>query len=370
MKLKLFTVAGLLLLNTAFMKAQTNTSTGTDAGNSGTFNSSFGYKAGDLVAANNNTFIGYLSGSVNTLGDYNSFLGAGSGINNTSGKDNVFLGFRSGFTNNDGFKNVFIGRQSGYSNTGGANNVFIGYESGHQNQTGWSNVISGYQAGWANVSGGGNTFTGHKAGYNSTANYNVFTGCEAGVKNTTGALNTYIGYRSGYNNFTGSNNVFIGQLAGYRETGSNRLYIDSGTTAQPGSVPLIYGKFDTDQLGINTNVIPAGYTLAVKGKLITEEIKVQLYANWPDYVFKKNYDLASLKEVENHIKENGHLKDIPSAKEVAENGFLLGDMNAKLLQKVEELTLYLIEQNKLNEAQSKEIGGLKAMLKTVLEKNN
>jgi hypothetical protein len=71
---------------------------------------------------------------------------------------------------------------------------------------------------------------------------------------------------------------------------------------------------------------------------------VQLYASWPDYVFDKRYNLPPLSEVEQHIKEKGHLKDIPSAEEVSQNGILLGEMNAKLLQKIEELTLYIIDQ--------------------------
>jgi len=64
------------------------------------------------------------------------------------------------------------------------------------------------------------------------------------------------------------------------------------------------------------------------------------------FVFYEDYDLPTLEDVEMHIKEKGHLKDIPDAKEVEENGILLGEMNAKLLQKIEELTLYTIEQEK------------------------
>lgn len=66
----------------------------------------------------------------------------------------------------------------------------------------------------------------------------------------------------------------------------------------------------------------------------------------PDYVFEKNYDLTPLSKVEQFIYENGHLKDIPSAKEFKENGVNLVDVNMKLLRKVEELTLYTIELNK------------------------
>jgi hypothetical protein len=87
-----------------------------------------------------------------------------------------------------------------------------------------------------------------------------------------------------------------------------------------------------------------GYILAVNGNIKAKEIKVE--TDWSDFVFKTNYKLSTLKEVEKHIKVKGHLKDIPSTKEVKENGILLGEMDAKLLQKIEELTLYTIDQEK------------------------
>nr|WP_162989048.1 hypothetical protein [Pedobacter schmidteae] len=85
--------------------------------------------------------------------------------------------------------------------------------------------------------------------------------------------------------------------------------------------------------------------LAVNGKIRAHEIKVET-ANWPDYVFAKDYELPTLQETEKHIKEKGHLPDIPSAEEVKSNGIDLGEMNAKLLQKIEELTLHLIEKDR------------------------
>lgn len=78
-------------------------------------------------------------------------------------------------------------------------------------------------------------------------------------------------------------------------------------------------------------------------------------------MFEPSYQRASLADVEKYIKVNRHLPEIPSAKEVKENGISLGEMNAKLLKKIEELTLYLIEQNKKNEVQSEEL--LKAKIK-------
>ncbi len=97
--------------------------------------------------------------------------------------------------------------------------------------------------------------------------------------------------------------------------------------------------------------------LAVNGKIHTKEVKVDL-TGWSDFVFYEDYKLPTLEEVENHINSMGHLKDIPSAKEVEDDGILLGEMNAKLLQKIEELTLYTI-------AQQKEIEDLKLELEKV-----
>ncbi|MBQ4804320.1 hypothetical protein J8L88_15760 [Aquimarina sp. MMG015] len=105
-------------------------------------------------------------------------------------------------------------------------------------------------------------------------------------------------------------------------------------------------------IGIGTNTPDA--KLAVNGNIHTKEVKVDL-VGWPDYVFEDSYNLPSLQEVENHITEKGHLENIPSATEVAENGIQLGEMNKKLLQKIEELTLYMIEQNKKTDNQQKEI---------------
>ncbi len=97
---------------------------------------------------------------------------------------------------------------------------------------------------------------------------------------------------------------------------------------------------------VGIGVINPGQKLAVNGNIRSKEIKVELN-NWPDYVFAPSYNLQSLSEVETFINQNGHLPNIPSAAEVEENnGIELGAMNAKLLEKIEELTLHLIEKDK------------------------
>ena len=97
--------------------------------------------------------------------------------------------------------------------------------------------------------------------------------------------------------------------------------------------------------------------LASNGMLRAREIKIDMQA-WPDYVFAKNYPLMPLEEVEQFIKENGHLPNIPAAQEMEEDGINLAETNKMLMEKVEELTLYLIEQNKAIEQMKKQIDEL------------
>lgn len=116
---------------------------------------------------------------------------------------------------------------------------------------------------------------------------------------------------------------------------------------------------------------PGSYKLAVNGSIRAKEVKVE--TGWADYVFREGYDLPTLEEVEKHIQEKGHLINIPSAKEVEENGIQLGEMNKLLLEKIEELTLYTLQQqeeidtyqkgitllNKKMEAMEQQINNLK-----------
>jgi hypothetical protein len=104
------------------------------------------------------------------------------------------------------------------------------------------------------------------------------------------------------------------------------------------------------------NTTPGTFKLAVEGKIGAREIKVTLTNPWPDYVFHKKYTLPSLASLEQYIAQHNHLPGIPSAKEVQENGGIdLGQMNAKLLEKIEELTLYLIELKKENQEIKKQL---------------
>lgn len=110
-------------------------------------------------------------------------------------------------------------------------------------------------------------------------------------------------------------------------------------------------RFDiSGRLSIGTTTPPTGYKLAVNGSVIATSVTVKLNSAWPDYVFKKGYKLPTLSNVKDYIDQNHHLPDMPSEKEVIDNGLNLGEMNKLLTKKIEELTLYLIEkEHEINE---------------------
>jgi hypothetical protein len=112
-------------------------------------------------------------------------------------------------------------------------------------------------------------------------------------------------------------------------------------------------------VGINMGAvaIPSGVSLAVNGKVNCKEVEVTL-SGWSDHVFKSGYQLKSLGEVENYITTNKHLPDVPSEAEVLHKGTNLGQMDALLLQKIEELTLYVIQLKKENDQLKNKVDGM------------
>ncbi|WP_442845051.1 hypothetical protein [Leeuwenhoekiella sp. H156] len=338
----------IMYAHSALLTAQNTVNLGLNSGTGGRFGVHIGESAGMASIspqAHNNTFIGFESGLNNTTGFSNTFLGSLSGTNLETGEHNVFIGVSAG-RYATGSRNVILGSAAGVNLTGTANTL-IGTSAGRSTTSANSNTFVGYDTGFGNTTGSNNTALGRKASQkNQSGSRNVSVGEDAGYSNLNGSNNVVLGYKAGYLN-TGGSNVFLGYGAGYNELGSNKLYIENSSNY----TPLIFGDFNTDVVGINTADIPSGYTFAVNGKTITEEVKVQLQAAWPDYVFKSDYVLPDLKDLESFINARGHLPGIPSAKEVSENeGIELGEMNTLLLEKIEELTLYTITQEKkLNE---------------------
>jgi hypothetical protein len=138
---------------------------------------------------------------------------------------------------------------------------------------------------------------------------------------------------------------------------ADKNWISALTLYGNGSVGVGFGT------GYNAGqYLNMGYKLAVNGGIVCEEVKVIADVPDADYVFEEDYNLVPLSEVEAFIKENKHLPNIPSAEDFKTNGYKLGDMDGMLLRKVEELTLYIIEQQKQTVEQQKLIEALQKRL--------
>lgn len=363
MKRKIVTTGIMVLLTILFNEsfAQTTTNLGTSSGTSGNHNTNIGNETGLNNTGNWNTFIGSVAGKDNTTGNDNTFVGVSAGRFNTVGIRNTFVGRYSGFNHISGIQNTFMGYQSGYKNTEGSGNVFIGDGSGYSNTVGYYDVGIGTSAGRGNITGTRNTFIGPFSGQYCAADneQNTLLGYASGHY-IDGSFNTVLGSWAG-KNATGDRNVLIGYEAGQSVTGGNKLVIHSvqNNASEP---PLIYGEFDNQRLvfnakvGINTQTFPttvgtgstaanvADYSLFVKGGILSEAVRVR--TGWADYVFKPDYNLMPLNDVENFIETNGHLPNIPSATTIENSGLDLGEIARLQQEKIEELTLYLIQQQK------------------------
>ena len=155
--------------------------------------------------------------------------------------------------------------------------------------------------------------------------------------------------------YTGSSLISglrIGRAGSYGDIVNTQNGFGIGAGTNSGNLPL--SNQDTNYIGFFisniANNVGIGTTsptnkLEVNGKIRSKEVIVEA-TGWPDYVFETDYDLPTLAEIEAYINTHKHLPEIPSAKEIEENGLTLGEMNALLLKKIEELTLHIIEQEK------------------------
>lgn len=332
-------------------------------------------KAGFIDLVGSNTFFGLYSGDVtnSATGIENVGIGEASMLSNTSGRSNLALGVNAMRLNTTGNFNTAIGKNSLRSNTISTFSVAIG-SNALQNFNGTTNVGE-------NIAIGGNAMLNTTTGISNTAigsgalagnltgSGNIAVGGEALGAKTLGDNNTAIGNFSGQNNITGSRNVFIGYLAGRNEATSDKLYVASSAT----TTPLVYGDMSADFLALGgvdatpakRDALSAQYGLLVRKGILTEKIKVATMtsADWADYVFEDNYKRLSLEEVEAFIKEHKHLPNVPSTAEMMTNGNDIQKTDAKLLEKIEELTLYMIEMNKQFQILKKENTKLKFKIK-------
>ncbi len=174
--------------------------------------------------------------------------------------------------------------------------------------------------------------------YVSTAYYEI-------VENAT---NIYHGYKTAPDPYVNSTGISTDFTAYFNGTGTNYF---------GGNIAI--GTYD-----------PKGYRLAVNGAAIFTKVVVKPYP-WPDYVFNKGYRLRPLSEVEQYIQQHHHLPEVPAADEVEKNGVEVGNNQAVLLKKIEELTLYVIEQQKNQQKTDQRLGALEKenkQLKKLLHK--
>ena len=402
-----------------------NTMIGSGTGyyNAGSYNSFVGARAGGLNGPGiGNTFFGYYSGAYNTTGSYNVFLGYSTGSSNQSGSSNLFMGSYAGATNNGSY-NLFIGNSAGQTSTSGNGNTFIGDGAGYANQTGSQNTYIGRYAGFSgNSSGTNNVFIGFLAGNNTNnavpqinnsiaigansvvtqSNSVVLGGTDAytvnvGIGNSapkakleiTSGANAVSGLR--FTNLTSDNQAsLLNQtrfltidnsgnviLASLNSSGSGRIAAEEALWQRNSEGYLQSVQNKAVVIGQGVSRTPAGYKLFVEGGILTEKVKVAVSnsSEWSDYVLVPGYRLAPLAEVEKQIQQTGHLPGVPSAQQMVEQGNDLHKTDAKLLEKIEELTLYSIQLEKADQAkqcqlvqQQRRLDQLERLVKQLLKK--
>lgn len=384
-----------------------NTVFGTSVGQvstSATGNTFMGYQSAMAnTTGSGNVFNGYLSGKFNTSGNNNVFVGNSAGLNNTTGFQNSFFGQGAGVGNTTSSNNSFFGAGSGYDNTTGSNNTYYGANTGRNITIGNNNTIIGANvtnlaAGLSNnviiADGSGNKriivdnngFVGIGV-INPTANLEVASGLSNGLRVgiTSNRANTSTQLASSLA-VIGNNNMattisgavawdFYNNGSSPSSSGAFLQHIGTGVTGTLYGMPganqgqLVFQNVSNAVIGTNgANLFVApgshlstsfftdgsvgigttdtkGYKLAVNGTAVFTRAVVKLYGNWPDYVFSPLYQLPTLHEVKVYINKYQHLADMPAADDIKKDGIDLGDNQVKLLKKVEELTLYLIDLN-------------------------
>ena len=395
---------------------------GASSAGAGNFNVAIGYQAGNTnVTGSNNVLMGYVAGNAITSGTSNVFIGhgtAGSGRSN----QNIIIGSGAGGTNitTGGGADVWIGAYTGQYVTTTGESVVVGDLAAYSSNNTASSVLIGKSAG----SGAG---TLPSVENSVIIGRSAYMYAQNGTNSV--AIGGFAGYNTVPGDRTG--NVFLGFQAGFNQNVSNRLFIENSSSANPliygefdnrivkinnklyvsslvtgGTAPVTSGTtkmvvtdangqlsfkdepsgggssqwtssgtniFNNNSgvifIGSNTytpNPADANLRLSVNGNVYAKKVKVTT-TGWPDYVFNPKYKLPSLSELESFIQKNKHLPDVPSAAEVEANGLDLGDNQAILLKKIEELTLYIIDINKKVEKLSEENAELK---KKLVPKNN
>lgn len=294
----------------------------------------------DLIFKKENARAGLLNNS-------NTSFGVKALNTDSAGVGNTAIGANSMYYNTEGYYNNAIGYYALNSNTTGYRNIAIGAASLHDNTTGYRNVANGTHALYYTTTGSRNVAIGSFALYNnSIGKHNTAIGDESLYFNGSGNNNTVIGYNSGRGITTGSANTIIGaNVIGLPANLNSTIILADGNGNQRLRINDA-GKVLIGNMSIST---PGSYKLYVADGILTERLKVALAngSQWADHVFADNYKLKPLTEVENYIAKNKHLPGVPSAEKlVKEGGIDVNEMLAKQMEKIEELTLYIIAMKK------------------------
>jgi hypothetical protein len=311
-------------------------------------------------------------------------MGVNAGFSNTAGNSNFMLGTNAGSRNTSGTANFFVGDNAGAANTTGGFNVFLGTNAGAGNTVGNNNTAIGFEA---NVSSG-NLVNATAIGFRAvaSANNSLVLGNGANVGIGTSSPTAKLEVVSSTSNTSGlkltsltssSQPTLSGQTKFLTVDGSGNVVLGSTTSGGRLAADLWQQKGQYLQnvsgngvvIGEEVSKTPAGYRLYVQDGILTEKVKVAVKnaSEWSDYVFTPSYKLTPLAEVARFIEVNKHLPGVPSAAEVVAQGVDVAKMDAKLLEKIEELTLYSIQQQTTVEKQQQEIDELKKQNAKIVE---
>jgi hypothetical protein len=344
-----------------FANTKFHISEGVDAGvaNNQSGYMMIGRSNGENVVFDNNEILARNNGAVSTLflARDGSKVQLGNGTEASGTKLHITTGNDAGLPDNEsGY--IMMGSQAGINmvmdnneiqarNNGAYSDLFLQANGGKTTlgRPFWVNIeventtISAFNNGSASeliLQPNGKTRLGGNSDLGNTK-FHISEGVDAGLgDNTSGYM--MIGL-SNSGNVVFDNNEIMARNNG---TGSDLFLQHDG-----GNLILCGTEQGSVGIGVTSGAsIPAGYMLAVDGKIISEELKVQMSGSWPDYVFARDYNLRPLTELRKYIAANKHLPGIPPAAEVEKNGIEVGDMQKRMMEKIEELTLYILQLEK------------------------
>lgn len=319
---------------------------------------------GGNTAMGESSFIGGSTGSI-ASGDF-SFIGSGQALLAKSFAETAFGLYATDYTPvsasmyNEADRLFVIGNGTSNSNRRDAFTIFKNGSIGIGTSTPESRIhVEGSTTSSQNILSVQNNYVGTTNVWAVEAISNPANGYGVGGHFTGGSKGVY-----GRGEGGGSGTTTIGLEGSAFGGGGTKIGLQGDAT---GSGTNWAGYFNgghvyiTNELRVGSDALSGatGYKVAIDGKLIAEEVRVQLSSSWPDYVFDDDYPLRPLSDVKASIQQHGHLPGIPSAAQVENDGLHLGDMQIRILEKMEEMMLYILQQEEKIKALETEIKVIK-----------